>query len=73
MYEIIGCDQLILLKKIDVTDASLEFYNSDGGMSGACGNGTRCIADLLGKESNKKEIILTTLSGNLKSNIVGEK
>ena len=69
----IGCDQLILIKKNDVTDASLEFYNSDGGMSGACGNGTRCIADLLAKEVNKKEIILTTLSGNLKSNIIGEK
>jgi len=69
----VGCDQLILIKKNDASDASLEFYNSDGGMSGACGNGTRCIADLLGKESNKKEIILTTLSGNLKSNIVGEK
>ena len=42
-------------------------------MSGACGNGTRCIADLLCKENNKKEIVLTTLSGKLKSNIVGEK
>ena len=69
----IGCDQLILIKKSDISDASLEFYNSDGGMSGACGNGTRCIADLLGKENNKKEIVLTTLSGKLKSNIVGEK
>ena len=69
----IGCDQLILIKKNDFSDASLEFYNSDGGMSGACGNGTRCIADLLGKENNKKEIVLTTLSGKLKSNIVGEK
>ena len=69
----IGCDQLILIKKNDTSDASLEFYNSDGGMSGACGNGTRCIADLLDKEINKKEIILTTLSGNLKSNIIGEK
>ena len=69
----IGCDQLILIKKNDISDASLEFYNSDGGMSGACGNGTRCIADLLGKENNKKEIVLTTLSGKLKSNIVGEK
>ena len=68
----IGCDQLILIKKNDISDASLEFYNSDGGMSGACGNGTRCIADLLGKENNKKEIVLTTLSGKLKSNIVGE-
>ena len=69
----IGCDQLILIKKNDESDASLEFYNSDGGISGACGNGTRCIADLLGKENNKKEIVLTTLSGKLKSNIVGEK
>ena len=69
----IGCDQLIFIKKNDTSDASLEFYNSDGGISGACGNGTRCIADLLGKESNKKEIILTTLSGNLKSKIVGDK
>ena len=69
----IGCDQLILINKNDISDASLEFYNSDGGMSSACGNGTRCIADLLGKENNKKEIVLTTLSGKLKSNIVGEK
>ena len=69
----IGCDQLILIKNNDISDASLEFYNSDGGVSGACGNGTRCIADLLGKENNKKEIVLTTLSGKLKSNIVGEK
>ena len=69
----IGCDQLILIKKNDESDASLEFYNSDGGISGACGNGTRCIADLLGKENNKKEIVLTTLSGKLKSNIVGKK
>ena len=69
----IGCDQLILIKKNNTSDASLEFYNSDGGISGACGNGTRCIASLLGKETNKKEIILTTLSGNLKSKIVGDK
>ena len=69
----IGCDQLIFIKKNKTSDASLEFYNSDGGISGACGNGTRCIANLLGKESNKKEIILTTLSGNLKSKIVEDK
>ena len=69
----IGCDKLILIKKNDISDASLDFYNSDGGLSGACGNGTRCIADLLGKENNKKEIVLTTLSGKLKSNIVGDK
>ena len=35
-------------------------------LSGACGNGTRCIADLLAKESNKKEITLWTSSGIIK-------
>ena len=40
----IGCDQLILINKDQKYDASIEFFNSDGGISGACGNGTRCVA-----------------------------
>jgi diaminopimelate epimerase len=67
----IGCDQLILIKKNRKIDAGLEFYNSDGSVSGACGNGTRCVADLLAKENNKKEIILWTSGGILKSRILG--
>jgi diaminopimelate epimerase len=68
----IGCDQLIFIKKSDKKDAGLEFYNSDGSVSGACGNGTRCVADLLSKEKNDKEIILWTSSGALKSQILGD-
>ena len=67
----IGCDQLILIKKNREIDAGLEFYNSDGSTSGACGNGTRCIADFLSKESNQKEITVSTSSGLLKSKILG--
>ena len=66
----IGCDQLIFIKKNNEKDAGLEFYNSDGSVSGACGNGTRCVADLLSKENNDKEIILWTSSGELKSKIL---
>ena len=66
----IGCDQLILIKKNAEIDAFVEFYNSDGSISGACGNGTRCVADLLSKESGKKEITLLTASGFLKSKIL---
>ena len=66
----IGCDQLILIKKNRTIDASLEFYNSDGSPSGACGNGTRCVADLLSKENNKKQISMSTTSGIIKSNIL---
>jgi len=67
----IGCDQLILIKKNKKIDAALEFYNSDGSISGACGNGTRCVANFLAKENSKKEITLWTSSGSLKSNILG--
>ena len=67
----IGCDQLILIKKNEKKYAGLDFYNSDGSVSGACGNGTRCVADLLSKENNDKEIILWTLTGQLKSKILG--
>ena len=67
----LGCDQLILIEKDKSADAFLKFYNSDGGESGACGNGTRCVADLISKELNNKSIILKTISGNLKSEILG--
>ena len=66
----IGCDQLILIKKNIKIEASLEFYNSDGSKSGACGNGTRCVAYFLSKENNKKEIELWTSSGIIKSKIL---
>jgi len=66
----IGCDQLIYIEKDKTADARLKFFNSDGGESGACGNGTRCVANLISKENGNKTIILATLSGNLKSEIL---
>jgi len=69
--DFIGCDQLIFIQKSEKKDAQLEFHNSDGSISGACGNGTRCVADLLSKENNDKEIVLWTSSGALKSKILG--
>ncbi len=69
----IGCDQLIFIKKNEKIDADMEFYNSDGSVSGACGNGTRCVAYLLSKEMNKNKIILGTKSGNLESRILDKK
>jgi len=67
----IGCDQLILIEKDNTSDARLRFFNSDGGTSDACGNGTRCVADLISKEKNNKIITLATLSRILKSKILG--
>ncbi|PHQ84539.1 MAG: diaminopimelate epimerase [Candidatus Pelagibacter sp.] len=69
----IGCDQLIFIKKNDKLDANLEFYNSDGSFTGACGNGTRCVAYLLSKEKNKSSIDVQTSSGILNSKILKDK
>ena len=68
----LGCDQLILIDKNNEADAQLIFYNSDGSESGACGNGTRCVAYLISKEMNKKEVNLITKSGKLYSKILGK-
>ena len=63
----IGCDQLILIKKNREIDANLEFYNSDGSPSGACGNGTRCVAYLLSKEKNNNEINFWTFTKGIET------
>ena len=68
----IGCDQLIYIIENDKSDARMEFYNSDGSTSGACGNGTRCVAKLLSKEYGAQEINLETSSGILHSVILKE-
>ncbi len=66
----IGCDQLIFINQSQSSHGSLIFYNSDGSISGACGNGTRCVARFLSAENNQKTISLETSSGILNSNIL---
>ncbi len=47
----IGFDQLILLEPSHSADAKMRIFNADGGEVEACGNASRCIALLLGKQS----------------------
>jgi len=61
----IGCDQVILIDEDKNNNVFLKFYNSDGGEISACGNGSRCVAYLLMKESNDKKISLRTKGGIL--------
>ena len=70
--DFVGCDQLIYINQSQFGDAELQFFNSDGSSSGACGNGTRCVAYLLSKETNKSEINLIVSSRELKSKILNE-
>ena len=65
----IGCDQVIFIDKDKSSNAFLKFYNSDGGEISACGNGSRCVAYLLMKENNSKEISLRTKVGTLQAEL----
>jgi len=68
----IGFDQIIFIEReIDKT-FPITIFNSDGGEVSACGNGSRCVAYLLGKDLNTKEIKLKTNNRLLNAKIVGD-
>ncbi|HWL55649.1 MAG TPA: diaminopimelate epimerase [Paracoccus sp. (in: a-proteobacteria)] len=56
----IGFDQLAVILPGENADARLVFYNSDGSISAACGNATRCVARYLLDESGRRELRLAT-------------
>ncbi len=61
----IGFDQLVLIAPSEMADAALRFFNADGSESGACGNGTRCAARLLGERTGRRRLRLETKAGLL--------
>ncbi|MFX4296433.1 MULTISPECIES: diaminopimelate epimerase [Roseobacteraceae] len=67
----VGFDQLAVIGK-GAGDAHLTFYNSDGTLSAACGNATRCIARYLMDESGADSLHLTTDRGDLAARDMGD-
>jgi diaminopimelate epimerase len=63
----VGCDQVIIMDKDKEkkTNAKITFYNSDGGETGACGNGSRCISYFLMNEKKLTKSKINTESGIL--------
>jgi len=60
-------DQLMALysPRTPGTDAFVRIYNNDGSEAGACGNGMRCVADLVAKETGKDALTFETTAGVL--------
>jgi diaminopimelate epimerase len=60
-------DQLMTLHvaRTPGTDAYVRIYNNDGSEAGACGNGMRCIAEMLFKETGKTALTFETKAGLL--------
>jgi diaminopimelate epimerase len=60
-------DQLMAVypSRIGGTDAFVRIYNNDGTEAGACGNGMRCVADILFNESGNPTLTVETSAGLL--------
>jgi diaminopimelate epimerase len=60
-------DQLMAIysPRVAGTDAFVRIFNNDGSEAGACGNGMRCVADILFKESRKSALTIETRAGLL--------
>jgi diaminopimelate epimerase len=62
----IGCDTLvIILPGTAKADATLRFFNADGGEVEACGNATRCVARFLMDERGLSRVRLEGKGGSL--------
>ena len=64
-------DQLMVLHdpRAPGTAAFVRIYNSDGSLSGACGNGTRCIAWLEAEAKGNREPMFETEGGLLHTHV----
>jgi len=65
----VGFDQFITIEPPRSAGATvfMGIRNPDGSHSGACGNATRCVADLLMREQNVDRVVIETISGLLPS------
>jgi len=65
----IGCDQVILLEppRHPAAQVLMRIRNPDGGEAEACGNATRCIADLLRRETGDARVRIETIAGLLEA------
>ena len=73
LHRNIEFDQIIFIEKEINNTFPITIFNSDGGEVSACGNGSRCVAYLLSKDLNNKEIKLKTNNRLLNAKIAKTK
>jgi diaminopimelate epimerase len=67
----IGCDQLIVLEPSRAADVRMRIWNNTGDEVESCGNASRCIADLLFRETGRDAVTIDTAGGLLRCTRAG--
>ena len=70
----VGCDQLIVLEppRSPLAHVFARFFNADGSAAEACGNGTRCIAWLVARETHDDLVAVETVAGLLAAHLLDD-
>ncbi len=55
----VGCDQVLVLLPDNHADCAVRIFNSDGSEAENCGNGLRCIANLLLEDSSVTSVLIS--------------
>lgn len=64
----VGCDQILIVEAPrNGGDAFMAIRNADGGVVESCGNGSRCVAQLLMDETGKDRLLIETLGGPIEA------
>ena len=68
----IGADGLMVVKKSEVADFFMYYFNSDGSVAKMCGNGLRCFSKYIfdNKLTAKSNLAIETLAGTLDVEII---
>ena len=61
----VGCDLLTVLEPSSKANVFARFFNADGSESAACGNATRCVADIVMNDLGADECTIETGRGIL--------
>jgi diaminopimelate epimerase len=70
----IGCDQVIVLEppRHAAAQVFMRIRNADGGEAEACGNATRCVADLIYRETRDPQMRIETAAGLLEAETLAD-
>lgn len=65
----IGFDQMVIIDppKSSQADVFMRIFNADGSEVGACGNVSRCVADVLMRETGRDAVVIETVAGRLQA------